>query len=130
MKMRFRPCRVVLVSMVALGGCGIIRTQEDEDNEKIGLMIICTHHLGPQFNIADFYVNGYSGGNVGRNGGGGSYFCCAALPHKWRADSVMKVRWSVNDWSRAISSEIDVGNYKSVRFENFVATVPVLEGNK
>lgn len=130
MKIKFRlfllnPYGVIFASMVVLGGCGIIRTQEDEDDEKIGVMISGVHHLGPQFNIADFYIDGYPGGNVGMNGGGGSFVCCSALPRKWRPGLVMKVWWSVNDWSKSIKSEIDAGNYKSVRFENFVAVVPV-----
>lgn len=130
MRMKFRPFLeysfgVILVGMVFLGGCGMTRTQKDEDNEKIGVMITGVHHLGSKFNIADFYVDGYSGGNVGMNGGGGSLVCCSALPRKWRPGLVMKVRWSVNDWSKSVKSEIDAGNYKSVSFANFVAMVPV-----
>ena len=119
------PLGITLVGMVFLGACGVIRTQESGDNEKIGVMIIGVHHLGPDFNIGDFYVNGYSGGDVGKNGGGAGYVCCSELPRKWRLGLVMKVKWAVYDWSKVIRSEVDAGNYNSVGLENFAATVPV-----
>ena len=121
----FRSLGVTIAGMVFLTACGMIRTQEDEDNEKIGVTVIGVHHLGPEFSIGDFYVNGSFGGDVGRNGGGAGLVCCAELPRKWRPGLVMKVKWSVYDWSKSIRSEVNAENYDSVSLEKFVAVVPV-----
>lgn len=83
------------------------------------------HHMGENFNISEFYVDGYSGGNVGKGGGGGSDFCCVMLPEKWRPGLVAELRWSVSDWSKENGDEIKVGNYRSVTWTNFKAYVPV-----
>ena len=115
------PIGLTLTSVIVLGACSSIST----DSEPIPVAITGVHHLGPDFNIGGFHVNGYSGGNIARNGGGASFVCCAALPRKWRPGLVMKVRWSVNDWSKAVRSEVDAGNYKSISFENFIATAPI-----
>jgi hypothetical protein len=71
-------------------------------------------HIGPDFNIAQFYVDGIDGFNVGREGGGGGDVCCILLPTQWRPGLSVDLRWSINDWSKEIPSEIKVGNYSSV----------------
>lgn len=84
-----------------------------------------SQHIGPNFNIAEFYVNGYDGSNVGREGGGGSQVCCVLLPKKWRPGLVVEVRWAVGDWSNENRAETDAYDYKSVTFTCFRAMVPV-----
>jgi hypothetical protein len=83
-----------------------------------------THHLGPNFNIAGFYVNGNYESNIGREGDGGD-MCCVLLPKKWRPGLVVEVRWAVGDWSKESRPEIDAGNYKSITYSCFKALVPV-----
>ena len=82
-------------------------------------------HLGSNFAIGEFYVNGYYGGNVGREGGGGSEVCCIRLPQKWRPGLVAEIRWSVGDWSNENPMETNEGNYRSVTWTAFRAVVPV-----
>jgi hypothetical protein len=82
-------------------------------------------HMGEDFNIAVFYVDGYSGGNVGREGGGGSNVCCVMLPEKWRTGLVVELRWSVSDWSKENKEETANSNYRSVIWKSFKALVPV-----
>jgi hypothetical protein len=82
-------------------------------------------HIGPNFNIAGFYVNGYDGSNVGREGGGGSEVCCVLLPKKWRPGLVVEVRWAVGDWSKENRAEIHAENYRSITYTCFKAMVPV-----
>lgn len=121
----FLPIASLLVSCIMFNACGIIRTAADEENEPIGVMLTGVHHLGPDFNIGSFYVGGSSGGNVGRNGGGASFSCCVELPRKWRPDMNVKIRWSVNDWSKAVQREVAAGNYASITFEEFSADVKI-----
>lgn len=85
------------------------------------------HHMGDKFNIAQFYVDGYDGSNVGREGGGGSDVCCVLLPKQWRPGLVVEVRWSVGDWTNENRAEIEAGNYRSVdgAGADYIATVPV-----
>jgi hypothetical protein len=92
-----------------------------------GVALTGVHHLGPKFNIAAFYVDGYYGSNVGREGGGGSNVCCVMLPKKWRPGLSVEVRWTVNDWTHENPSEIEAGNYTSVAGAgmDYIATVPV-----
>lgn len=71
-------------------------------------------HIGPDFNIGQFYLNALNGFNVGREGGGGSDVCCVLLPSQWRQGLPVDLRWTINDWGKEIRSEIDAGNYQSV----------------
>lgn len=83
-------------------------------------------HIGPDFNISQFFLNGANGFNVGREGGGGSDVCCVLLPKHWRPGLTVDLRWAINDWSSEIPSEIEVGNYTSVRSGGvYRAKVPV-----
>jgi len=83
------------------------------------------HHMGDKFNVAEFYIDGYDGSNVGREGGGGSDVCCVMLPRKWRPGLSVEVRWSVNDWTNENQAEIEAGNYSSLDGLGFIAQVPV-----
>lgn len=83
------------------------------------------HHMGNKYNVADFYVDGYSGSNVGREGGGGRTVCCVLLPRQWRPGLSVEVRWSVNDWSHENRAEIEAGNDDSVDGFGYIARVPV-----
>jgi hypothetical protein len=114
----------ILIFSLWLAGCNSISLRGNND-DYIGVSITGVHHIGPDFNISDFYVDGYSGSNVGRGGGGGRYVCCAMLPSKWRPDLSVEVRWSVANWSKEITEETKRGNYKSLTFEKYKARVPV-----
>lgn len=114
---------LIWVGAIALGACSNIPTFRD--SEPVSVMINGVHHLGPNFNIGEFYINDKYASNIGRNGGGASDFCCTSLPRKWRPGLVAKVQWSVNDWSKAVRSEMDAGNYKSVSYQNYVAIAPI-----
>jgi hypothetical protein len=80
------------------------------------------HHLGPNFNISEFYVDGHDGANVGREGGGGGEVCCVVLPKKWRPGLVVELRWAVADWSQVDPAAIDGQEYKNPH-------VPMLQGD-
>jgi hypothetical protein len=96
-------------------------------NDRKLLMVGLTgvHHMGEDFVISEFYVNGYSGGNVGKEGGGGSNVCCVMLPKNWRPGLEVDLRWSVSDWSRQNEKETKAGIYTSVQWTNLKAFVPV-----
>lgn len=84
------------------------------------------HHMGPSFKIDTFYVNNTDGGNVGREGGGGSITCCVELPAKWRPGLTVTVRWGVSDWSQQNVDETKKGNYRSVLLDGiYRAHIPV-----
>src|SRR5450830_1380173 len=72
------------------------------------------HHMGDKFNIPQFYVDGYYGSNVGREGGGGSDVCCVMLPRKWRPGLSVEVRWEVGNWTNENRAEIEAGDFHSV----------------
>jgi hypothetical protein len=98
----------------------------NEDDELLPAGITGVNHLGPKYNIGEFYVNGYYASNVGREGGGGGTVCCAMIPRKWRPGLVVEVKWGVNDWSKEVRAEIDAQNYRSLSTEGlYIATVPV-----
>jgi len=88
--------------------------------------IVGVQHMGKNFSVAEFYVNGYEGGTAGRLGGGGAYVCCVSLPGKWRPDLKVEVRWKVVNWTNEVRSEIAKQNYRSLSFDGpYVARVPV-----
>ncbi|RFB73237.1 MULTISPECIES: DUF3304 domain-containing protein [unclassified Herbaspirillum] len=104
---------------LVLGSCALPRTFTPVQIEGV-------QHLGPDYNISQFYIDGASGGNVGRGGGGGGGPCCANLPDKWYPGMKSVVRWSVGDWSQENRAEIEKGNYRSVKSGGaFKATVPI-----
>ena len=90
-----------------------------------GVDLSGVHHLGDKFNVADFYVNGFGGGNVGREGGGGASTCCVLLPRTWRPGLSVEVRWSVGDWTNENRAELEAGNFDSVAGMGYIARVPV-----
>ena len=56
---------------LALMGCADIHTAAQGDQfTPVGITGV--QHIGRNFNVAEFYVDGYYGSNVGRGGGGGS----------------------------------------------------------
>lgn len=83
------------------------------------------HHMGEKFSVSEFYINEYSGGNIGREGGGGSTYCCIMLPQRWRPGLVGDIRWSVSDWTQENLEETIAGNYNSIRWKTFRAIVPI-----
>ena len=95
-----------------------------DDYAPVG--IVGVQHLGHDYNVSDFYVNKYSGSNVGREGGGGGSVCCILIPLTWHPGLIVEVRWQVADWSHENRKEIEAGNYVSIRKEGtYIAKVPV-----
>ncbi|WP_092400080.1 DUF3304 domain-containing protein [Collimonas sp. OK412] len=82
--------------VLTCAGCASVQAGINDRNFT-PVSLTGVQHIGPDFNISDFYVNGISGSNVGRGGGGG-IVCCVALPKKWRPDFTVEVRWAVGDW--------------------------------
>lgn len=106
-------------------GCASVQAGIN-DNNFTSVELSGVQHLGPNFNISDFYVERTSGSNVGRGGGGGGIVCCVALPKKWRPDFTVEVRWAVGDWSKENLAETAAGNYTSITSEGiYKARVPV-----
>jgi hypothetical protein len=81
-------------------------------------------HIGPDFNIAEFYFNGTYGFNVGREGGGGGDVCCVLLPLQWRPGLSVDLRWSVGNWTKVNPKDMDRKN-RIPTFEDFRAKVPL-----
>lgn len=94
-------------------------------NKFESVLLTGRHHMGPNFNVSDFYINSYAGGNVGREGGGGGSVCCVLLPKVWRPGLVAEVRWQVSDWSRENEPPQKDGPYKNIRWANYKALVPI-----
>lgn len=118
--------RVLLAAVIALVTVALYRSVRAElHRDSLALVgLTGTHHIGPNFNIAEFYVNGKYESNVGREGYGGD-MCCVLLPKKWRSGLVVEVRWAVGDWSKENRTEIDAQNYESITYTCFKAVVPV-----
>lgn len=81
-------------------------------------------HLGPDFNISEFFLDGTNGFNVGREGGGGSDVCCVLLPRQWRPGLSVDLRWEVANWI-----EVDKARKENQEvvptFKHFKGRVPV-----
>ncbi|WP_369698898.1 DUF3304 domain-containing protein [Duganella violaceipulchra] len=105
---------------------GYSEYRSSREDEFVPTDIVGVQHLGHNFNITDFYVNKYSGTNVGREGGGGGSVCCVIIPVRWRPGLIVEVRWKVADWSNENRTEIAAGNFKSVTTKGpYIARVPV-----
>jgi hypothetical protein len=89
-------------------------------DESSGVLLTGVHHMGKDFNIASFYIDGYSGGNVGRGGGGASDVCCVELPRKWRPGMTVDVRWQAVLWQSGPEEDSD-----PISYQLFRARVPV-----
>ena len=99
--------------------------QRENHNSKFASVLFSgVHHMGPNFNIPDLYVDGYSRFNVQRTGSGGD-ICCVNLPKAWRPGLTVDLRWAVGDWTNENRTEIENDNYGSVSFKSYRAIVPV-----
>ncbi|GEM_PF-4904017 len=119
--------RLLVLALAALALFWFVGTVRERIRQEsfAGVGLTGVHHLGPAFNIAEFYVDGYYGSNVGREGGGGGTTCCVILPKKWRPGLSVEVRWSVNDWTHENRAEIEASNYDSVSSGGgYIARVP------
>lgn len=74
---------VIFMSFIFLCGC----QQENANIELAGVNYT-------DKNISEYFVDGYYGGNVYANSGGGSFFCCVLLPRHWRNNLKVKVVWN------------------------------------
>ncbi|WP_211474916.1 DUF3304 domain-containing protein [Collimonas humicola] len=122
-----RWLRMLVISMLALvfAACATVQaTGQEEKSTPVSLTGV--HHLGPNFTISSFYIDGAGGSNIGRGGGGGSSGCCVAIPKQWRQGLTAEVRWGVGDWTKENRAEIEASNYKSVTTEGiYKAQVPI-----
>lgn len=116
-------CFVILAASF-FSACGGFATARNND-DFAGVSLTGVQHMGHDFNISEFYVDGYYGSNVGREGGGGRYVCCVMLPTRWRPGLSVEVRWSVGNWSKLDRSQTVLGDYSSLTFEVYKAQVPV-----
>ncbi|MES2076564.1 MAG: DUF3304 domain-containing protein [Pseudomonadota bacterium] len=116
-------CFVILAAALCRA-CGGFATARNND-DFTGVSLTGVQHMGHDFNISEFYVDGYYGSNVGREGGGGGYLCCVMLPTKWRPGLSVEVRWAVGNWSKLDRSQTVLGDYSSLTFELYKAQVPV-----
>ena len=104
----------------------VLKAREiNHQNRFHSVLITGNQHMGPAFNVSEFYVNGYYASNVGREGGGGRAVCCVELPRTWHSGLTAEVRWQVGDWSQENRSEIGYGEFYNVRWKNYIAHVPV-----
>ena len=123
----FRRLLICALTGSALYWCAAAAREKISADSFASVDLTGVHHLGPKFNVGAFYVNGYYGSNVGREGGGGSNVCCVLLPKRWRPGLSVDVRWSINDWTHENRAEIEAGNYRSVDGAgmDYIARVPV-----
>lgn len=122
-----KPVRII-VWITVIGVIGYFAAswlQREHHNSKFASVLFSgVHHMGPNFNVPDLYVDGYSRFNVQRTGSGGD-ICCVALPKKWRPGLTVDIRWAVGDWTKENRTDIEKGNYDSVSFKTYRAIVPI-----
>lgn len=118
--------RIRVAALILLVGAVVAAKFTSAQSSKfIPVQIYAVQHMGTNFNIPEFYVNGTWGSNVARTGDGGSV-CCVMLPRKWREGIIVEIRWSVTDWSKENIQETDKGNYSSLVTEGkYKANVPL-----
>lgn len=90
-----RRWRLSFVLLAVVCGGSYAAYKSITKTEFIGVSLVGVHHLGSKYLIHDFVVDGYSGSNIGREGGGGGFVCCVALPKKWRPGITADVRWDL-----------------------------------
>lgn len=129
---KWRICGIGLLAIAIVIAVVLFQTMQykgifflQHENRLLPVGLTGVHHMGERFSVSEFYVNGYSGGNISNEGGGGSIVCCVMLPEKWHEGLVAEIRWSVADWSQENEKETKVGNYRSVIWTDFHAFVPV-----
>lgn len=115
----------VMLGLLLLGMLVRKIREAHHSNQFAGVLITGHHHMGPNFSVSDFYINGSAGGNVGREGGGGGAVCCALLPKIWRPGLVAEVRWQVGDWTLENVTPKKRGAFNNAHWANYKAIVPV-----
>lgn len=125
----FASSLAVIVTAVA-SGCAYHAEETlalvSHSSDSTGVIVTPIHHMGRDFSAERIYVNGFSYGDAGRGGGGGSRMCCIMLPSKWRPGLVAKVSWTVLDWRTENFEETKKGVHKSLIVDSaYEAEVPV-----
>jgi hypothetical protein len=91
---RAHPVISLLVAGALFGAYALLRPYF-KANDRAYASIVGVHHLGSDYLINGFYVDGHYGSNVGESGGG-SQMCCVTLPKKWHPELKAEVRWEVH----------------------------------
>jgi hypothetical protein len=98
--------------------------RDGAEPELVAVDLSGKQHIGPDFNISEFFLNGTNGFNVGREGGGGRDVCCVLLPKQWKPGLSVDLRWEVANWiesDKARKENLDV----IPTFKHFRGQVPV-----
>ncbi len=80
---------------ILLGGCS------DAGNASVTLSGLNYTNVA----IAEYSVDGYGGGGVFANGGGGQFVCCVSLPSTWQPEMRVTIRWTVDSASPTIRKQ-------------------------
>jgi hypothetical protein len=89
---RAHPVISLLAAGTLFGAYALLRPQFRAD-DRLPVSVIGVQHLGPDYEISEFYVNRHYFSNVGQGGGGGGEVCCVTLPIKWHPGLKAEVRW-------------------------------------
>ncbi|MDQ2823423.1 MAG: DUF3304 domain-containing protein [Pseudomonadota bacterium] len=116
--------RLLVVGLAGLAAWWLFSAMR-HDARRVDVVAVALsgmHHLGPEFSIAPFFLDGANGFNVGSGGGGGRSVCCVLLPKKWRPGLSVDLRWAVKHRNYTESAS---GDKENVIFDCFKAQVPV-----
>ncbi|TFW33606.1 DUF3304 domain-containing protein [Massilia horti] len=90
--------RSALLALAVIGACAVGALINKDKAEYIGVNIGSDHHMGEDYSVYQFFIDGNYGGNIDRGGGGGGMVCCIGIPEKWREGLFVDVRWEVFHW--------------------------------
>jgi hypothetical protein len=121
-----RETSLMLLFAISVANVGCSPLSGNAKAENVAVTVTGVQHMGNNYSISSFNVNGYYWGNVGRGGGGGSFACCMMLPEKWRPDLSVVVKWTIKNWMNSSGADAARGDYSSVKNEGtYIATVPI-----
>jgi hypothetical protein len=117
--------KVVAVALLIWAASIVLSARDTATRRSTGVLVTGVHHMGTNFEVQRFFLDGFELGRAGRDGGGAGNICCVSIPTVWKPGLVVDLRWEVADWSKANPDQIMKGNYSTIRRVNYRANVPI-----
>jgi hypothetical protein len=117
--------KIVAVALLVWLTSIVLSARETATRRSTGVLVTGVHHMGTNYEVLRFFLDGFEFGDAGREGGGGGNICCVSLPEEWKPGLAVELRWEVADWSTVDPDQVKENNYASTRRAYYRARVPI-----
>lgn len=118
-KMYFFSCLIFMTS------CANLPNDNAKEEEILTTFIIGVQHIGKRHTVPEFYVEGYSGGQLGESRTASAWVCCVRLSRKLQGVMTAHIQWDVIDWTNSLSGKVWTDYNNAIYLGPYQADVPI-----